>query len=147
CEQSFPDDRASKSSGAPWRIDVQRSQQQWLHQTVIKRAFARNGIANQLVRSGPQQRRQREIITGTRIRDALAPVEQPEWNAAIPQPQHPLLVGLEIDEGKFRLRRPSQAMLRADSPRVGQCMTVPRQQQMIAVVDRETRRTVEVRPA
>ena len=53
-QQRFPHDRAGKARRALGRIDVERRQQQRLHQPPVERAFAGDRVADQLVRSLPR---------------------------------------------------------------------------------------------
>ena len=49
-KQGFAHDRAGKTRRALGRIDVQRRQQQRLHQPLIQRSLARDGVTHQLAR-------------------------------------------------------------------------------------------------
>ena len=72
-QQRFPHDRAGKPRGALGRIDVQRRQQQRLHQPLVERALAGDRVADQFALRCPDQRHQREIIAAGRCRGHGAP--------------------------------------------------------------------------
>ncbi len=61
-QQRFPHHRAGKARRSLGRIDVQRRQQQRLHQPLVERALAGDGVADQLALRCPDQRHQRQII-------------------------------------------------------------------------------------
>ena len=92
----------------------------------------------------PDQRHQREIIAQAGIGHAARLVEHPERQPAVAEIELPALAGGEVDERKLRALRPDQPGLGADRSRIGQRVAVARQQQMIAVVDGEVGRGVEI---
>ena len=146
-QQCFPHDRAGKARRALGRIDVERRQQQRLHQPLVQRPFGRDRLADQLVGPCPDQRHQCEIIEQAGIRDAARRIEHPERQPAVAEVELPALAAGHIDEGKLRPLRSDQPRLGADRPGVGQRVAVARQQQMIAVVDHQIGRGVEIGPA
>ena len=92
----------------------------------------------------PDQRHQCQIVAQAGVGDAARLVEHPERQPAVAEIELPALAGREIDERKLRALRPDQPRLGADRARIGQRMAVARQQQMIAVVDGEIGRGVEI---
>ena len=76
-QQRFPHDRAGKPRRALRRIDVERRQQQRLHQPLVERALAGDRVADQLALRCPDQRHQREIIEQRRCRARGAPRRTP----------------------------------------------------------------------
>src|SRR5438270_325911 len=55
--------------------------------------------------------------------------------------------GLDVDKGKFRLRRSFQRALRADRPEKSADGMIARQHEVIAIVDHEPDSGIEVRAA
>ena len=76
-QQRFPHDRAGKPRRSLRRIDIERGQQQRLHQPLIQRALAGNGLADEFVRCRPDQRHQRQIIAQAGIGHPARLVEHP----------------------------------------------------------------------
>jgi len=76
-QQGFPHNRAGKARRALGRVDVERRQQQRLHQPLVQRALAGDRIADQFAGACPYQRRQCKIIEQFRIGDAARLVEHP----------------------------------------------------------------------
>ena len=146
-EQRLADDRAGKAGGAERRIDVQRREQQRLHQALIERAIAFDLVADELVVAGPEQRHHRGVVGRLRVRHALAVLEDPERNAAVVHLQQPALVGLEIDERELGMLRSLEAGLGADRACIVEHARVARQHEVIAVVDDEVGRSIVERAA
>ena len=100
-----------------------------------------------LLRRCPDQRHQRQIIEQAGVGDAARLIEHPQRQPAVAEVELPALSGRQIDERKLRALRPDQSRLGADRACVGHRVTIARQQQMIAVVDGEVGRRVEIGPA
>ena len=79
---------------------------------------------------------------GARTVSAGPPV--PTLTVWLSEIEQPALAGRDVDKGKLRALRPDQARLGADRPGVSQRVAVARQQQMVAVVDGEIGRSVEI---
>ncbi len=82
-QQRFPHDRAGEARRALGRIDVERGQQQRLHQPLIQRAVAGDGVADELVGPCPDQRHQCRDNRAARYRGRGAPRRTPTaatWN-------------------------------------------------------------------
>ncbi|MGY4336233.1 hypothetical protein ACVWW3_001139 [Bradyrhizobium sp. LM2.9] len=146
-EQRLAHDRAGKPRRAFGRIDVERCEQQRLHQALIEHALAGNGFADQRLFRRPDQRRQLQIIGEPGVGNAATLVEHPGRQPTVAEIDLPALPGRDIDEGKLRALRSDQARLGADRSRIGARMAVARQQQMIAIVDGEIGGAVEIRTA
>ena len=76
-QQSFPHHRAGEPRRPLGRIDIQRRQQQRLHQPIVQRSLAGDGIADQLALRCPNQRHQCEIIAQARVGYPAAPRRTP----------------------------------------------------------------------
>src|SRR6185312_7703960 len=70
--------------------------------------------------------------------------EHPERQSGIAEIEQPALAGRDIDKRKLRDLRSDQPGLGADRPCIGHRMMVARQQEMVAVVDGEVGRRVEI---
>ncbi len=66
-----------EARGSLRRIDIERRQQQGLHQPVVQRALAGNGVADQFALPCPDQRHQGEVIEQARIGHAPRFIEDP----------------------------------------------------------------------
>ena len=138
--------RGSQRRGALARLDVQRRQQQGMHQPVVQRAGAIDDIGDRSIGLDPQQPPEPEILGEARARDTAALVENPP-RQPVADSKPPALVGGEIDERKLRRLRPHQARGAADCLRELHDRVVARQHQVVAVVDGHPDGAVEVRPA
>ena len=143
-QQGLAHDRAGKPGRALGRIDIERGEQQRLHQPLVQRAVARDRAADQLVGACPNQRRQCEIVDQAGVGDAALFVEHPGRQPGGAEIECPTLAGRKIDEGKLRALGPDQARLGADRPGIVDRVAVARQQQMVAVIDREIGRGIEI---
>src|SRR5258708_37664924 len=74
-------------------------------------------------------------------------VEHPQRPPAASEVELPALPGGEIDKRKLRAFRPDRPRLGADRSRIGDRVTVAREQQMIAVIDGQVGRRIEIGPA
>ena len=146
-EQGFPHHRAGKARGTLGRVDVERRKQQRLHEAVVEHALAGYGIADQLVGRRPNQRHECEVIGQTGIGDAASLIEHPQWQPAVAEVELPALPGREIDKRELRALGPDQPCLGADRPRIGQRVAVARQQKVVAIVDGQVGRRIEIRTA
>ena len=61
--------------------------------------------------------------------------------------QNPLLVGRQVGKSEFRLIRSGKLPFAADRPQESERRLVGRQQEMIAVVDGQPKRRLEIRTA
>jgi len=143
-QQGFPHHRAGKTRGPLGRIDVQRRQQQRLHQPLVKRSLARDSIADQFALRGPDQRHQCEIIEQAGIRHTASLIEHPQRQPAVAEVELPALPCRQIDEWKLRALRPDQPRLGTDRSCISYRVTVAREQEMIAVIDGQVGRRVEI---
>jgi hypothetical protein len=137
----------ARPGGPLGRIDVQRRQQQRLHQPLVQRSLTGNRIADQFARRCPYQRHQCEIIEQAGVRHPAGLIEHPKRQPAFPEIELPALPGAEVDEGKLGALRPDQPRLGADRSRISERVAVAREQQVIAVVDGQVGGGVEIGPA
>jgi hypothetical protein len=146
-QQRFPHHGAGEPRRPLGRIDVERRQQQRLHQPLVERALARDGVADPFALSCPNQRHQCEIIGQPGVGYAASLIEHPQRQPAVAKVDLPALPCRQIDEWKLRALRTDQSRLGADRSGVGDRVMVARQQEMVAVVDGEVGRRIEIGPA
>ncbi len=146
-QQGFPHHRAGKAGGPFGRIDVQRRKQQRLHQPLIKRSLAADGIADQFALRRPYQRHQCEVIEQAGVGHTAGLIEHPQRQPAVSEVELPTLAGAEINERKLRALGSDQSRFGADRSGVSQRVAVARKQEMVAVIDSQVGRRVEIRPA
>src|SRR5664279_4630768 len=137
----------SGTGGAFRRLGVERGQQQRPDQPVIERPFAIEHVADGRAWRSVQQAQNGQIIARTRSRHAAIAVEYPPRDAAIIGAQGPALMGRETDKGKTRGRRADQTIAGADRIEVAERRPVTGQQEMVAVIDRNSEDGVKIRAA
>ena len=76
-EQRLPHDRAGKAGRSARRIDIECSQQQRLHQSLVQHALAGDGVTHKPGRRRPDQRHQRQIVAQARVRHPSRGIEHP----------------------------------------------------------------------
>ena len=146
-QQGFAHHCAGKAGGPFGRIDVQRRKQQRLHQPLIERSLAADGIPDQFAWRRPDQRHQCEVIEQAGVGHTAGPIEYPQRQPAFSEVELPTLARAEINERKLRALGPDQSRFGADRSCVSQRVAVAREQELVAVIDSQVGRRVEIRPA
>src|ERR1700680_3611805 len=81
---------------------VRPPQQRGLHQPLIKRSLAADGIADQCALRRPDQRHECEVIEQAGAGHTAGLIEHPQRQPAVSEVELPTLASLEIDERKLR---------------------------------------------
>ena len=144
-QQRFPHNGAGKPRRPLGRIDVERRQQQRLHQPLVKRA-PRTGWRRQPVCPvPPRSEASTPDSRASRYRGRGAPASKTHSGSRLsPRSSCQRWPVVKIDKGKLGALRPDQPGLGADRPCVSHRMTVAGEQEMIAVIDGQVGRGVEI---
>ena len=144
-QQRFPHHRAGEARRSLGRIDVERRQQQRLHQPLVQACpgsgWCRQRACPFLPRStapGRDNRAGRCRALGALHRISIAAA------GLSPRSSCQRCPVVRSTNGNCARLRPDQPRLGADRPRIGKRVTIARQQQVIAVVDGQVGRGVEI---
>jgi acyl carrier protein len=91
-----------------------------------------------------EETEERQVITRARARDAAAPCEDPPPDGAVIGANGPALAGAEVDEWKMCIAGPDQSVARTDQVEKAEGGVVPRQDEVVAVVEGHVEQRVDV---
>ncbi len=136
-------DGAQQSGEANIRAGVERGDGERLDQSFIQVA-SRESLGDRAVVGAPAQRK---VIEWPCIRNTAGWKQNPPGDAAQIGAQRPALAGGQIHKGEQRSLRAGQRASRADRVQVSESCAIPREQEVVAVVDRQPEFAVGIGPA